>query len=265
LNEFDSSKFCRRCDALLLSVSDICPQCGCSKIPLLTDENTENEIEDILDSKEPIEFKFENKISHPTGVRMMTIFEMLCGVFLVISGILFGVSVILLVMSSGLSSLAGIGNVGNMPMPLGMGGDIDPMTMSVIDVIIGLHSIVGFSSVSEIQNMLSSSGVLNVQVIMDIITDASIIVIVEIILGISALIVGRSLFKGKNWARLITIISAIVSIPLVVIFLENIDNRILLGMIVFDCLILYYLMKPKVREYFSNSSKNMQKKSNVKT
>lgn len=252
MEKLDPSKYCIRCDAPLLSVSDICPQCGCPK-KMIDDSDevmTENEIETILDAKESIESKFQSKISLPTGIRLITLFQMFFGISLVFSAIFFAVSVILLVMSSGMSSLSGIGDVGNMPMPLGM-GTIDPATMSAIDMIINLHGVTGFSDMYEIQGLLSSSGVLNVKVIMDIIMNASVISLIEIVIGLSAFMVGRSLFKGKNWARLATIISAIVSIPLTVLFLVNLDHRILLGMIAIDGIILYYLMKPSVKEYFS--------------
>ena len=154
---------------------------------------TENEIETILDAKESIESKFQSKISLPTGVRLITLFQMFFGISLVFSAIFFAVSVILLVMSSGMSSLSGIGDVGNMPMPLGM-GTIDPATLSAIDMIINLHGVTGFSDMYEIQGLLSSSGVLNVKVIMDIIMNASVISLIEIVIGLSAFMVQIHLF-----------------------------------------------------------------------
>lgn len=265
LEKLDPSKYCIRCDSLLLTVSDICPQCGCpKKTSVGSDDLLENDIEKILDVEESHEFKFTNTISRPTGVRLITIFQMVFGISLIISAIFFAVSVILLVMSSGMSSLSGIGDVGNVPLPLGM-GTIDPATMSAINLIINLHGITGFSSANEVQELLSSSGVLNVKVIMDVIMNASAMALVEICIGLFSFVVGRSLFKGKNWARLVTIVSAIVSVPLIVLFLENLDNRIILGVIAINGVMLYYLMKPRVREYFSHSVKNSLKKSNIKT
>jgi len=262
----DPSKYCIRCDASLLSVSDICPQCGCPKKISVNSDNDvlENEIEKILDEKEFINSKLQSKISLPTGVRLITIFQMVFGISLIFTAIFFVASVILLVMSSGMSSLGGIGGAANMPLPLGM-GTIDPATMSAINMIIDMHSVTGFPNTNEVQGLLSSSGVLNVQVIMDVIKDASVIALVEILIGVSVLVVARSLFKGKNWARLVTVISAIISVPLLVLLLENLDNRILLGVIAIDGCILYYLMKPKVREFFSQFSQNRLKKSNIKT
>ena len=97
---------------------------------------------------------------------------------------------------------------------------------------------------------------------MEVLTETMVIAITEISLGIFAVIVGRGLFKGKKWARIMTIASTIISIPLVVLFLDELDNLILLGMAAFDGIVLYYMLKPKAREYFSQTSiKNSDKNS----
>ena len=66
--------------------------------------------------------------------------------------------------------------------------------------------------------------------------------------------VGIGLFKGKKWARPVTIVYSIFSIPLVVLLVENINNLILLGMAAFDGILLYYMFKSKVKEYFNQPS-----------
>ncbi len=271
---------CVNCGTGLLAGSDICPQCGWLKNKPIehdeADEKVTNNIElDEADkkvtndtksnpsTKEPTEIK--NKISRPTGVRLLGTFHMAFGISLIVFGIIFGSAVIFLVMSSGMSSLGGIGNVGNMPMPLGMSG-IDPTTMSAIDMVIGLHGIVGFPSASEIEGLMNSAGILNIEVIMDVMMETSVIAIIEIILGIFAVVIGISLARGKKWASIVAIMSSIVSIPLVVLFVSNIDSLILLGMVAFAGVTFYYMRRPKIRAYFTQTStKNSIKKSKIKT
>ena len=271
---------CVNCGTGLLAGSDICPQCGWLKNkPIEHDEADEKVTNDIeLDeadekvtndtksnpsTKEPTEIK--NKISRPTGVRLLGTFHMAFGISLIVFGIIFGSAVIFLVMSSGMSSLGGIGDIGNMPMLPGMGG-IDPSTMSSLDMIIGLNGIAGSPTASEIEVRMNSAGVLNIDVMMEVITETSVIAIIEIVLGLFAFVVGRGLFKGKKWARPVTIVSSIISIPLAVLFVDNLDNLIILGMAAFDGMILHYMFKPKVKEYFNQTSiKKSIKKSKIKT
>jgi len=51
-----------------------------------------------------------------------------------------------------------------------------------------------------------------------------------------------------------TIISSIISIPIVVLFVENIDNLVLLGMVAVNGMVLYYMFKSRVKEYFNQLS-----------
>ncbi len=252
---------CVNCGAGLLAVSDICPQCGWLKNkPIELDEYKEKVANDIefdeseekvatdiksnSSTKEPTENK--NKISRPTGIKLIGIFLMSYGIFLVVFGIIFGSTVMLLVLSKGVFS-------------------IDPSMMSFLDTIIGLNGVAGSPSASEIQGMTKSEDILNIENIMEVLTETMVIAIIEISLGIFAVIVGRGLFKGKKWARPVTIVSSIISIPLVVLFVDNLDNLILLGIAAFDGMILYYMFKPKVREYFNQTSiKKPIKKSKIK-
>jgi len=274
---------CANCGAGLISVSDICPQCGWLKNkPIEFDEAKEKVVNDIEhdeskekvvndiksnpSTKEPTEIK--NKISRPSGVRLISIFYMLFGISMVVFGIVFASAVIFLVISSGMGSLGDIGGgagIGNMMMLPGMGG-IDASTMSSIDTIIGLNGITGSLSASEIEVMLNSAGILDIDLMMSIIGETTVIALIEIVIGVLVFVVGMGLFKGKKWARPVTIASSIISIPLVVLFVDNIDNLILLGMAAFDGMILYYMFKPKVREYFNQTLiKKPNKKSKIKT
>jgi len=242
---------CVNCGAGLLASSDICPQCGWLKNkPIEPNESTEDiesepsteedteesEEENIEESEEEnIETEIINKIPRPVGIRLLGFFLMSYGIFMAIFGIVFGLAVILLILPSALFS-------------------VDSSTMSSLDMIIGLNGVVGSPSANEIYSMTKSSGFINMEMMMDVLAETMIIAIIEISLGIFAVIVARGLLKGKKWARVATIASAIISIPLVVLFVENLDNLILLGMAAFDGIVLYYMFKPKAREYFSQTS-----------
>jgi len=256
---------CVNCGAGLLAVSDICPQCGWLKNKPIesnesekkeediesepsteepTEESTEEGIEE--STEEPAETEIKNKIPRPVGIRLLGFFLISYGIFLLVFGIIFGLAVILLVLPSALFS-------------------IDPSTMSSIEMIIGLNGVVGSPSASEIYGMTKSSGIINIEMIMDVLTETMVIAIIEISLGIFAVIVARGLLKGKKWARVVTIASTIISIPLFVLFVENLDSLILLGMAAFDGIVLYFMFKPKVREYFrQTSTKNSDKNSKQK-
>ena len=287
---------CASCGAGLLSVSDICPQCGFLKSKstkldevqekAATDieideseeqpnnvviENYDEFVEKVADDiksnpsrKKPTEIK--NKIFRPAGVRLISIFYMLFGISMAAFGIVFASAVIFLVISSGFSTLGDIGGgMGNMMMLPGMGG-IDASTMSYIDTIIGLNAIVGSPSASDIEVRMNSSAMLDMDLMMEIIGEISVIALIEIVIGMLAFVVGIVLFKGKKLARPLTIISSIISIPIVVLFVENIDNLVLLGMVAVNGMVLYYMFKSRVKEYFNQSSiKKPNKKSKIKT
>jgi len=151
-----------------------------------------------------------------------------------------------------------------MPMLPGMGG-MDASTKSSLDSIIDLNRIVGSPSASEIDARMNSSGIMNVNVMMDILGETAVIAIIEIIVGLVIFGVGLFLFKGKKLARPAIIVSSIISIPLVAAFV-TIDTLVLLGMVAFNGMILYYMFTSKAREYFKGTlTKKSIKKSKTKT
>lgn len=286
---------CASCGAGLLSVSDICPQCGFLKsksaelneaqekaaTDIEIDEseeqlnnvvikNYEEFAEKVTDDiksnpsrKKPTEIK--NKIFRPAGVRLISIFYMLFGISMAAFGIVFASAVIFLVTLSGFSTLGDIGGgMGDMMMLPGMGG-IDASTMSYIDTIIGLNAIVGSPSASDIEVRMNSSSMLDMDLMMEIIGEISVIALIEIVVGVLAFVVGIVLFKGKKWARPVTIGCSIISIPLVVLFIENVDTLIILGMAAFDGMLLYYMFKSKVKEYFNQPTIKKSKSKNSRT
>ncbi len=281
---------CVNCGAGLLAVSDICPQCGFLKsksdeiiearkkaandikldesekeLDSVEIENYDDFVEKVADDiKNPSRkksTKVKNKISRPAGIRLISIFYMLFGISTIVFAIIFGLAVVLLVMSGAMSGLMGIGGgMGNMPMLPGM-GPIDPAMMPYVEKIIDVHSPVWQFDTLKIMVLTSGAVDVNMTVIMEIMMEALLIAVGEIGLGLFSFVVGRSLFNGKKWARPAIIISSIISVPLVASFV-TVDTLVLLGMVAFNGMILYYMLKSKAREYFNQTS---TKKSKIKT
>ena len=270
MEDFDTDKYCSKCKANLSAASNFCSQCGWPKnkrmVPYEADEEkVANNIESNPSPKEPTGIKFKNEIHRPTGVRLLGIFHMVLGIVLVAFAIIFGAAVVFLVMMSAMSGLAGIGDMGIMPIPLGMDG-IDPTTMSSLDMISGLPGMESLSSTSEIEGLTNSAGVMNMEVIMAVMMEAIAVTIFYIIVGIITFVIGRGLLRGKKWARILTIASGIISIPLMALYLGMLDNLILIGSVAIEGLILFYMFRPRVREYFTQTSiKNSIKNSKIET
>jgi len=227
-------------------------------------EKVANDIKSNPSPKEPTEIKFKNEIPRPIGVRLLGIFHMVFGIFLVAMAILSGAAVVFLVMMSAMGGLAGIGDMG-MLIPLGMDG-IDPTMMSSLDMISGLPGIGGLGSTSETEGLTNFAGVMNMEVIMAVMMEAIVNAVFLIILGIIVFVVGRGLLRGKKWARIVTIAFSIISIPLAALYVGLLDNLIILGSVALDGLIIYYLLRPQVREYFIQTSiENSIKNSKIET
>ena len=269
MEDFDTDKYCSKCKANLSAASNFCSQCGWPKnrrmVPYVADEEkVANDIESNLSPKELTGSEFKNKIHRPTGVRLLGIFYMIIGVLVVAIAILFGLAVTLLVVGSAMSSLGGIGDMGDMPIPFEMNG-IDSM-MSSLDRISGLPGMESLPSASEIEELTSSAGVTNMGEVMSVLMETFVIVVLEFILGIIAFVIGRGLLRGEKWARIMAIMSSIISIPLAALYVGKIDDLILLGSFAFDGMIIYYLLRPRVREYFTQTSiKNYIKNYKIKT
>jgi len=270
LEDFDTDKYCSKCKANLSAASNFCPLCGWPKnrrmVPYEVDEEkVANDIESNLSTKEPTGSEFKNKIHRPTGVRLLGIFYMIIGVLIVAIAILFGLAVTLLVVGSAMSSLGGIGDMGDMPIPFEMNG-IDSTMMPYLDRISGLPGMESLPSTSDIEELTSSAGVTNMGEVMSVLMETFVIVVLEFILGIIAFVIGRGLLRGEKWARIMAIASSIISIPLAALYVGKIDDLILLGSFAFDGMIIYYLLRPRVREYFDQTSiKNSIKNSKIKT
>lgn len=255
-------KACENCGAGLLSVSDICPQCGWLKNNSIKHESDIVENETSEPTAKPT--KINNAVFRPSGVKLLGIFSMLFGVSLIVFAMIFGSAVMLILMSSGMDALSEIGGGGPVDISsmlmLPTMTSLDPSTMSSLETIIELNEITGSISANEIEQRMSSTSTLNFDALMEIMTETSVFASIEIALGVFVFFMGRGLFKGARWARLVTIMFAIISIPLAISFLENLDNLALLGMIAFNGMVIYYLFKSKVREYFNQ---NLIRKSTI--
>ncbi len=214
---------CVNCDAGLIAASTICPQCGWPKGKPIEPVEESEEIKE--STEEPTEVK--NRLPRPAGVRLISIFYMAFGISLLLFGLIFVSAVMFLVMSDAMGELGGIGGTGNMPMLPGMGG-IDASTKSVLGNIIDLNGIAGSPSANEIEMRMNSSGIMNIDLMMEIIEETGVIALIEIIIGLGIFGTGIVLFKGKKLARPVTIISSIISIPLVVVFVTA-DVLVILG------------------------------------
>lgn len=245
---------CVNCGAGLIKVSDICPQCGWKKNkPIEPDTSKEKGEEDIeRDSSVQEPSIIKNKIFRPTGVKFISMSYMVFGISLMLFGIIFVSVVMFLVMSDAMGELGGIGGgMGNMPMLPGMGG-MDASTKSSLGNIIDLNRIAGSPSASEIEMRMNSSGIMNMDVMMEIIGEAGVIALIEIIVGLVIFGIGLILFKGKKWARPLSIIFSIISIPFIIAFVTT-DNQILLVLAAFNIIIIYYMLKQKARDYFNQT------------
>lgn len=245
---------CVNCGAGLIKVSDICPQCGWKKNKPIEPDTSKEKGEEDIERDSPVQEPsiIKNKIFRPTGVKFISMSYMVFGISLMLFGIIFVSAVMFLVMSDAMGELGGIGGgMGNMPMLPGMGG-MDASTKSSLNSIIDLNRIVGSFSASEIEMRMSSSSTLNVDVIMEILEEASIIALIEISLGLLILIVGVCLAKGKKLARHVSIIFSIISIPFIIAFVTA-DNQILLVLAAFNGIVIYYMLKAKARDYFNQT------------
>jgi hypothetical protein len=231
--DFDS---CVNCNAGLIAASTICPQCGWPKDkPIESVEEPEIEV-----STEPIVSETK-RIYRPLGIRLLGIFHVVFGIFLVISAIVLGsVTLMSVMMIGGMDSSDGISGI-----------------------VIGLHETVGWFSADEINELAFSPGS-NFEGKMQTMNQAVGIAIVELLLGMVAFVIGRGLFRGKRWAWIVTIVASVISIPVFASFIGELNNLFIAGSIVFEGLVLYYMWRPKVRKYFNQDVIKKSKNKKIK-
>jgi len=221
-------------------------------------------------AKEPTEIKFKNEIYRPTGVRILGIVYMVFGIIFVVFGIIFSAAVLFLLFSGIMSTLGGIG--GGMPLPLGMDGMDSTMMLESLDMISevpGMGSLPGTEIMPGLANNFALGAapgmMMDIEAIMVIMIGVFTMTALLIIEGIILFVVGRGLLRGKKWARILAIVGGIISISLTALSAGDL-GLIALGFFAIDGIILYYLFRPRVREFFIQTSiKNSIKNSKIET
>jgi len=74
--------------------------------------------------------------------------------------------------------------------------------------------------------------------------DSRFVGVVLIIIGLVSLLLAWGLWSGKGWARMTALVFAILSI------IASLFSRHLIGLII-DIIIVYYLTRPDVKQFFS--------------
>ncbi len=238
--ELDS---CVNCNAGLISASTICPQCGWPKDkPIESVKDVE-----IEPDTEPTEVKFVNRLPRPAGVRMLGMLFIVDGILLAAGAIIFGSFIMFVTISGAMGSLGGIGDP-NMVIPLPIGG-VDPTMMSSLNDVINeipyMDVLVGSTMM-----LATSASMMSFEAMLAILTGVGMFTAAVVAIGLVYFMFGRYLLKGNKWARYLVIVSAVISIPAFIPFVDELDLSILVSALI-SGLILYYLFKPHVRAYFS--------------
>lgn len=249
---------CVNCDAGLLAVSDICPQCGWPKNKQI--QSDEGDIEKPSLEK-PVDVKFKKTVYRPSGVKMLGMSYIVFGIMVAVGSIIYGSVMIVFVLSDAMGSLGGIGDA-MMPMSLPM-DIIDPEMLSSFDVV---NQIPGMDMIaSTTMTLANSANTTDVNFMMTIMKEMISVIGIGVAIGVIYFIFGRGLLKGSKWTRYAVIISSSTSIVIFISFAGGLD-LMLLGFGAFNGLALYYMFKPKVREFFAKTStKKSVKKSKIKT
>ena len=245
LDELDS---CINCNAGLIAASSICPQCGWPKGKPIEPVKEDNENEP--DVEESTEVEFVNRLPRPAGVRMLGMAYVVFGIIGVSVSIIFGSLIMYLIIAGAMSGLGAIGDAGMaMPMPLPTGG-ADPAiitSLGTISVIPGME-VIG----NTMMGFANSSSMMDVSMMMEMMMVVGVVMAVGVMIGLVYFMFGRYLLRGNKWVRYLVIISAIISIPVIIPFVSEI-NFMMLGSAAVSGLILYYLFKPHVRAYFAQA------------
>ncbi len=239
---------CVNCNAGLIAVSTICPQCGWPKDkPIESDE----EIKDSPSTNEPLISEIKNEISRPSGIRILGILHMVGGILLIVFAILALSFVIYFTVMNSMASFGQIGDMDKMFSMAGMQG-MDPTTMSPDDLINNLNRNVDSAGTTAM--IADTSGLMDVEEMMATITTSMVIAAIVISLGLFSFVLGRALLKGKKWARILAMASAIISMPCLIFFADKLDNVSIFVSFVISVTVLFYLTRPKVIRYFNRNS-----------
>ncbi len=249
---------CVNCNAGLIAASTICPQCGWPKDKPIKSVEEIEEIE--VPTDEPTEVKFVNRLYRPAGVRMLGMLLIVSGISLAAGAIIFGSFIMFVTISGAMGSLGGIGD-SNMVMPLPI-GNVDPAMMSSLNDVINkipyMDVLVGSTMM-----LATSASMMNFETMLVILTGVGMFTAAVVAIGLVYFMFGRYLLKGNKWARYLIIVSAVITIPAFIPFVDGFDLSILVSALS-SGLILYYLFKPNVRAYFNQPPIKKAKKSKSK-
>jgi hypothetical protein len=234
---------CVNCDAGLIAASTICPQCGWPKDKPI---ESVNDVEIESDTESP-EVKFESRLPRPAGVRLLGMLFIVNGILLAAGAIIFASFILFVTISGAMGILGGIGDP-NMVIPLPIGG-VDPTMMSSLNDVINeipyMDVLVGSTMM-----MATSASMMSFEAMLVILTGVGMFAAAVVAIGLVYFMFGRYLLKGNKWARYLVIVSAVISIPAFIPFVDELDLSILVSALI-SGLILYYLFRPHVRAYFS--------------
>ena len=123
----------------------------------------------------------------------------------------------------------------------------------VLQVLVGLLSIVGGVTSASLSGLPLPQGLGFLQVL------APVLPIVMIVLGVFFLILSYGLWRGYGWAWTLTIVFEVIHIVADIGFIASRSFALdkIIGL-VFILGTLYYLLRPRVREYFGKGGWSMR-------
>jgi len=257
LEDTDSSEYCSKCNGILSESSNFCEKCGWPKNRrMVSYEADQEKIADSIESshspKKPTLSEIKNEKKCPTGIIILAVISMVIGISLIALTIIVGSLILLAVLGGAMNNLMSIGSMQSAPFLPEMDNSIQTIT-PYLDMFNGIPGMEGLPGTSEIADMMTNSMVdMNMESIMMMEMMTVIFGSIVVILGVVYFSVGRDLLKGKKWARTAVIVLTILSLA-TTFFAREEMLFIVIGSLAFDSFILYYLYRPHVKEFFTNT------------
>jgi len=256
LEDTNSSEYCSKCNGILSEDSNFCEKCGWPKNRrMVSYEDDQEKIADSIESghspKKPTLSEIKNEKKCPTGIIILAVISMVIGISLIALTIIVGSLIILVVLGGAMNNLMSIGSMQEAPFLSEMDNSIQTIT-PYLDMFNEMPGMEGLPSTSEIADMTNSMVDMNMEFIMMMMITTVIFGTIVVILGVVYFSVGRALLKGKKWARTGVIVLTILSLA-TTFFAREEMLFIVIGSLAFDSFILYYLYRPHVKEFFTNT------------
>jgi len=257
LEDTDSSEYCSKCNGILSEGSNFCEKCGWPKNRRMVSYEADQEkiadsIESSLSPKKPTLSEIKNEKKCPTGIIILAVISMVIGISLIALTIIVGSLIMLAVLGGAMNNLMSIGSMQSAPFLPEMDNSIQTIT-PYLDMFNEIPGMEGLPRTSEIADMMTNSMVdMNMESIMMMEMMTVIFGSIVVILGVVYFSVGSALLKGKKWARTAVIVLIILSLA-TTFFAREEMLFIVIGSLAFDSFILYYLYRPHVKEFFTNT------------